>query len=119
MPLVKFLALIYAVNPFGADHQSNEHDPAYNPEAPELWLERMAMLGLTDPQPDQVLNQEKVKFALYGQWNYSFLDTANLCQFVYGRDGNCWVRVMPLNWFWLSPDGILTSRRCSASAKPA
>jgi aldehyde:ferredoxin oxidoreductase len=85
MPQVKrSLALIYAVNPFGADHQSNEHDPAYNLEAPEEWLQRMAMLGLTDPQPDQVLNREKVKFALYGQWNYSFLDTSNLCQFVYG-----------------------------------
>ena len=30
MPEVKrSLALIYAVNPFGADHQSHEHDPSY------------------------------------------------------------------------------------------
>ncbi|HIP70119.1 MAG TPA: hypothetical protein EYH05_01835 [Anaerolineae bacterium] len=32
MPQVKrSLALIYAVNPFGADHQSSEHDTMYNP----------------------------------------------------------------------------------------
>ena len=30
MPQAKrSLALIYAVNPFGADHQSSEHDPMY------------------------------------------------------------------------------------------
>ena len=30
MPQVKrSLGLIYAVNPFGADHQSSEHDPSY------------------------------------------------------------------------------------------
>jgi aldehyde:ferredoxin oxidoreductase len=85
MPQVKrSLALIYAVNPFGADHQSHEHDPGYNPGSSEYSLARMAMLGLTDPQPDRVLNHEKVKLALYTQWNYSFMDTADLCQFVYG-----------------------------------
>ena len=32
MPQVKkSLAVIYAVNPFGADHQSSEHDPMYMP----------------------------------------------------------------------------------------
>ena len=34
MPQVKrSLALIYAANPFGADHQSSEHDPMYNPKS--------------------------------------------------------------------------------------
>jgi aldehyde:ferredoxin oxidoreductase len=85
MPQVKrSLALIYAVNPFGADHQSSEHDPGYTAESAQLSLERMSRLGLTEPQPDRVLNREKVRFALTTQWNYSFMDAADLCQFVYG-----------------------------------
>ncbi len=85
MPQVKrSLALVYAVNPFGADHQSSEHDPGYTPESAPVSLERMAQIGLTAPQPDRVLNREKAKLALYTQWNYSFMDTADLCQFVYG-----------------------------------
>ena len=44
----------------------------------------MAEIGLTAPQDDRAMNHEKVKLALYTQWNYSFMDSANLCQFVYG-----------------------------------
>ncbi len=85
MPQVKrSLALIYAVNPFGADHQSSEHDPGYTPDTASYNLKLFAELGLTNPQPDRVLNREKVKMALYSEWNYSFMDTADLCQFVYG-----------------------------------
>jgi aldehyde:ferredoxin oxidoreductase len=73
------LALIYAVNPFGADHQSHEHDPAY-PAYPE----RMAQLGLHDPQPDLALNPEMVRYAMITQHLYSALDSINVCQFVYG-----------------------------------
>jgi aldehyde:ferredoxin oxidoreductase len=80
MPQVKrSLGLIYAVNPFGADHQSSEHDPSY-----EDYPERMAQIGLTDPQPAQVLNRAKVRFALITQYLYSALDTYDLCQFVFG-----------------------------------
>jgi aldehyde:ferredoxin oxidoreductase len=85
MPQVKrSLALVYAVNPFGADHQSSEHDPGYTPESAPVSLERMAQIGLTAPQPDRVLNREKAALALFTEWNYSFMDTADLCQFVYG-----------------------------------
>jgi len=85
MPQVKrSLALVYAVNPFGADHQSSEHDPGYGPGATQVSLERMAAIGLTSPQEDRVMNREKAKLALYTQWNYSFMDTADLCQFVWG-----------------------------------
>ena len=80
MPQVKrSLGLIYAVNPFGADHQSHEHDPSYND-----YPERMAEIGLTNPQPDDVLNEEKVRYALITQFVYSALDTLNICQFVFG-----------------------------------
>jgi len=89
MPQIKkSLALIYAVNPFGADHQSSEHDPMYTPD-PEnnndnLYLRRLKVLGLTHPQKGWMMNEEKVKFAYRTQLNYSFLDTATLCQFVWG-----------------------------------
>lgn len=80
MPQVKrSLALIYIVNPFGADHQSHEHDPSY-----KGYPDRMAELNLLDPQPSKVLNAEKVRYALYTQYMYSCLDSVSVCQFVFG-----------------------------------
>jgi aldehyde:ferredoxin oxidoreductase len=73
------MALIYTVNPFGADHQSSQHDATYG-----SYPERMAELGLIDPQPGDVLNPEKVRFALYTQFFNSLVDTLNVCQFVFG-----------------------------------
>jgi len=73
------LGLIYAVNPFGADHESSEHDSAYR-----SYSERMAALDLKDPVHPRVLNGEKVKFAVRTQWLYSAMDSINVCQFVYG-----------------------------------
>jgi aldehyde:ferredoxin oxidoreductase len=84
MPQLKrTLALIYAVNPFGADHQSHEHDPAYEDDY-ESYADRLAALDLLEPQPEFSLNSEKVRFALYTQLIYSALDSLNLCQFVWG-----------------------------------
>ena len=80
MPQVKrSLALIYAANPYGADHVSSEHDPSY-----KGYPDRMAELGLLNPQPDNVLNVEKVRFAVYTQRLYSLLNTAGVCLFVWG-----------------------------------
>lgn len=89
MPQVKpSLAVIYAVNPFGADHQSSEHDPNYTPElvaeSPEKYGKRAADIGLTNPQPEDVLNAAKVEYALITQYAYSALDSADVCQFVFG-----------------------------------
>ncbi len=78
------LGLIYAVNPFGADHQSSEHDPMIEDGAGELYMKRLARLGFDHTLPQYSLNPEKVRFALKGQQFYSFLDTAALCQFVWG-----------------------------------
>jgi aldehyde:ferredoxin oxidoreductase len=82
------LALIYAVNPFGPDHQSSEHDPYYEAEMIALRYEkygkRLSALGLVKPQEATVLNEEKVKFALYTQYAYAAVDTLDVCQFVYG-----------------------------------
>jgi aldehyde:ferredoxin oxidoreductase len=86
MPQVKrSLALVYAVNPFGADHQSSEHDPLYTPKSYEATYHRfLGQIGLDKPQPAKVLNAEKVEFALKSQYNYSAMDTISVCQFVYG-----------------------------------
>jgi aldehyde:ferredoxin oxidoreductase len=80
MPRVKrSLALIYAVNPYGADHQSHEHDPSYAD-----YPDHMAELDLMDPQPAQTLNAEMVRFSMYTQQLYSLLNTVGVCQFVWG-----------------------------------
>ena len=89
MPQLKpSLAVIYAVNPFGADHQSSEHDANYTPElladSPEKWGKRAADLGLHNPQPEEALNAGKVEYALTTQYAYSAMDTADVCQFVFG-----------------------------------
>jgi aldehyde:ferredoxin oxidoreductase len=73
------LALIYAVNSFGADHESHEHEPAYL-----AYPKRMAELDLQNPQPINVLNEEKVRYSYYAQQFYSLLDTLDICHFVHG-----------------------------------
>jgi len=80
----KSLALIYAVNPFGADHQSSEHDPYYEEDVPDLNLDRLKELDLKSPPLAGSLNAEKIRFATYSHWFYSMLDTIELCQFVWG-----------------------------------
>ncbi|HET7011916.1 MAG TPA: aldehyde ferredoxin oxidoreductase family protein [Anaerolineales bacterium] len=78
------LGLIYAVNPFGADHQSSEHDPMIEDGASELYMGRLALLGFDNTLPALSLGPDKVRFALKSQQFYSFLDSADLCQFVFG-----------------------------------
>lgn len=80
----KSLALIYAVNPFGADHQSSEHDPYYEEGVADFNLDRLKQLGLDNPPPGGSLGPEKVRFAASTQIFYSLLDTLELCQFVWG-----------------------------------
>jgi len=80
MPQVKrSMGLIYAVNPFGADHQSHEHDPYYL-----YYKERLSEIGLNSPVGPKDMNREKVEYALITQYMYSALDTINICQFTFG-----------------------------------
>ncbi|MGB2963132.1 MAG: aldehyde ferredoxin oxidoreductase family protein [Anaerolineales bacterium] len=84
MPRVKrSLAVIYATNPFGADHQSHEHDPAIEDDF-EYYPERMAVLGFSEGVEPRSLNKEKMRFTVISQRLYSAMDSLNLCQFVYG-----------------------------------
>ncbi len=84
MPRVKrSLAVIYATNPFGADHQSHEHDAAIEDDF-EYYTDRLAVLGFTEAQEPRSLSDEKIRFAAASQRMYSAMDSLNLCQFVFG-----------------------------------
>ncbi len=82
--LKRSLALIYAVNPFGADHQSSEHDPSIENKVSSP--DRFGLLGLTEVQPKLSLGPGKVRYARLTQYFYSAMDSVNVCQFVYGPD---------------------------------
>ena len=86
MPQAKrSLGLIYAVNPFGADHQSSEHDwMIEDGMASDLYMSRLSMLGMTEKLTPLSLGPKKVKFAWLTEIFYSMLDTLELCQFVWG-----------------------------------
>jgi aldehyde:ferredoxin oxidoreductase len=80
----KSLGLIYAVNPFGADHQSSEHDPMYEEGGLPHYYERLGLIGLDQVQQPGTMTDEKVRFAYLSEVFYSALDTYCLCQFVWG-----------------------------------
>jgi aldehyde:ferredoxin oxidoreductase len=78
------LGLIYAVNPFGADHQSSEHDSMLKAKPDSLQRKRLAELGDFASMDLRDLSDDKVRFAYRTQCFYSALDTLGLCQFVWG-----------------------------------
>jgi aldehyde:ferredoxin oxidoreductase len=81
--LKKSLGMIYAANPFGADHMSSEHDAAYE-KAFKYYQKRLEYLGLTKPQAPLSLNTEKIAFARKTQHLASLMDSLTVCQFVWG-----------------------------------
>ena len=85
MPQVKrSLGLVYAVNPFGADHQSSEHDSALRSKPGSLQHGRLEKLDIAASLPATDLSDAKVRFAYRSQCFYSALDSLGLCQFVWG-----------------------------------
>jgi len=85
MPQVKrSLALMYAVNPFGSDHESSDHDATYEEDSYKAFEDRYASLGLTSPLPALSLEPAKVEFARITQQFFGMLDSLNLCHFVWG-----------------------------------
>jgi aldehyde:ferredoxin oxidoreductase len=78
------LGLIYAVNAFGADHQSSEHDSMLKSKPGSLHQRRLAELGEFGNLDLRDLSDEKVRFAYTTQCFYSALDSLGLCQFVWG-----------------------------------
>ncbi|AOY77859.1 aldehyde ferredoxin oxidoreductase C-terminal domain-containing protein [Clostridium formicaceticum] len=79
------LGLVYAVNPFGADHQSSEHDTWLVIPKDSFVRERLSKMGIWKGYEDSFsLDDEKVRFAFDTQCFYSMLDTLCLCQFAWG-----------------------------------
>jgi aldehyde:ferredoxin oxidoreductase len=78
------LGLIYAVNPFGADHQSSEHDTALRAKPGSLHRKRLEQVGSYGDLALTDLSDTKVRFAYETQCFYSALDSLGLCQFVWG-----------------------------------
>ena len=72
-------ALMYAVNPFGADHMSSEHDGMI-----QAIGETAAGLSLDAKRLPHELDHEKVRMVVYSQMYYSLLDTLSLCMFCWG-----------------------------------
>jgi len=84
------LGLIYAVNSFGADHQSSSHDPVLGAPPKSKIRSSLYQVGVWKGySPDDILSmdEEKVRFAYNTQCFYSLADTLCLCQFVWGP---CW-----------------------------
>jgi len=75
------LGLIYAVNAFGADHQSSEHDSMLKTKPGSLHRRRLGDFGDLDLRD---LSDAKVGFAYRTQCFSSALDSLGLCQFVWG-----------------------------------
>lgn len=77
------LGLVYAVNPYGADHQSCEHDGALAAPWDALDRQRLAELGIffAYEDPACVIDENKALFALISQQYVSMLDSLCLCQF--------------------------------------
>jgi aldehyde:ferredoxin oxidoreductase len=86
MPQAKrSLGLVYMVNPFGADHQSSEHDWITEEGiASDLYIGRLAELGIGTRLEALSLGNDKVRFAWLTEVFYSMLDSLELCQFVWG-----------------------------------
>jgi aldehyde:ferredoxin oxidoreductase len=86
MPQAKrSLGLIYSVNPFGADHQSSEHDwMVEDGMTTDLYMSRLPLIGVPEKLESLSLDSRKVNYAYLTELFYSMLDTVELCQFVWG-----------------------------------
>ncbi len=85
MPQAKrLMGLIYAVNPFGADHMSSEHDPFIEEGSDDWARKNLAELGFTQMQPPGSITEEKIRFLVKTQQAYSAYDSFSLCSFVFG-----------------------------------
>ena len=86
MPRVKkSLALAYAVIPFGADHCSTTHDPAFTSDAPDLFTDRVKSFGLSKNVDMDILDLESTRLVYYTQQYYALMDSLAVCIFGFGE----------------------------------
>ena len=91
------LAVGYAVNNFGADHQSSEHDAGLmGPPDSQAWRWG-SMLGKFEHfDKPGILDDNKAHYGWETQKYYSMMDTIGICMFAYG-----------LNWQMYGPQDVL------------
>jgi aldehyde:ferredoxin oxidoreductase len=100
MPRTKAsLGVVYATNPYGADHLSTEHDPFVLPEMPESLRERMAALGILETAALEETGPVKMRLASVSQRFMSLLDSLELCSFCFAS-----------GWFFDSHDLVTAVR---------
>jgi len=75
------MAVIYAVNPYGADHCSAFEDYAYIDTMEEEERGFMRSLDLNDFTPFIGITQEKTRMVLYTQFYMSIFDVLGICIF--------------------------------------
>lgn len=81
------LALAYAMNPFGADHVSSNHDPMMAPGIPEQNKEALYSLGIHElAEIDDM--KGKARFFYYTQMQFSINDTLSICGRALGLFGH-------------------------------
>ena len=93
------LGVVYATNPYGADHLSTEHDPFLLPEMPDSLRERMAALGIQETASLEDTGPIKMRLAAVSQRFMSLLDSLELCSFCFAS-----------GWFFDSHDLVTAVR---------
>jgi aldehyde:ferredoxin oxidoreductase len=93
------LPVVYAVNPYGADHMCTEHDAFLLEELPEPLRERMRALGILETAPVEATGPAKMRLATITQRYMSLLDSLELCAFCFAS-----------GWFFDAQDLVTTVR---------
>jgi aldehyde:ferredoxin oxidoreductase len=93
------LPVVYAVNPYGADHMCTEHDPFLLPELPDSMRERMRALGILETAPVNSTGPLKMRLAAITQRYMSLLDSLELCAFCFASA-----------WFFDAQDLVMAVR---------
>ncbi len=75
------LGLSYAVSPAGPDDLSVEHDSDFDMNAPALFFERSATLGIAEPLETTDLGPRKVRMMRILEDVFSFMNSAGICKF--------------------------------------
>jgi aldehyde:ferredoxin oxidoreductase len=107
MPQIKpGLGVIYSINPYGADHQTCEHDNFLVSEE-EPFKRRLDSIGSEGSynyySKATVLDENKMRYIFDSQCFYSINDTLGLCTFVWGIT---WQLFSPINLLDLCKYGI-------------
>ncbi|MGD9101157.1 MAG: aldehyde ferredoxin oxidoreductase C-terminal domain-containing protein, partial [Anaerolineae bacterium] len=100
MPRAKgSLGVVYAVNPYGADHMCTEHDPFLLSALPDSLRERMRALGMLETAALEDVGPVKTRLAAITQRYMSLLDSLELCSFCFAS-----------GWFFNTQDLVAAVR---------